>query len=148
MRLLLSHTRLVSGIIIFLMLMAGHFNVVAKEKTPDQIPGTTKVFAEDVIDLAEKLPELLIIDARITQDRKQGYIEGSVSLPDIKTDCKSLARVIPAKSAPVLFYCNGVKCGRSVKSSRRAVKCGYTNIYWFRGGFEEWKNKAFPIVKQ
>lgn len=118
-----------------------------KPKTPDNIPGTKKVVAEDIFDLVEKIPNLLIIDARIRMDRKQGYIEGSVSLPDVETDCKSLARVISGKHAPVLFYCNGVKCGRSVKSSRTALKCGYDNIYWFRGGFEEWKQNDFPYIK-
>jgi rhodanese-related sulfurtransferase len=114
---------------------------------PDSIPGTTKVDAEKLLDLANTIPNLIIIDARITKDRAQGYIEGSVSLQDIDTNCDSLAKKIPEKTTPVLFYCNGPKCGRSVKSSRKALKCGYTNIYWFRGGFEEWKNKNYPFLK-
>jgi rhodanese-related sulfurtransferase len=118
-----------------------------KKDAPLLIPGTTKVFAEGILDLAEKIPDLLIIDARIRSDRQQGYIEGSISLPDIETSCATLAKVIPTKKAPVLFYCNGVKCGRSVNSSRTALECGYNNIYWFRGGFEEWKDKDLPFIK-
>lgn len=116
--------------------------------TPLQIPGTTKVLAEDILRLAEKNSDLLIIDARIHSDRKHGYIEDSISLPDIDTNCASLAKIIPTKKAHVLFYCNGVKCGRSEKSSRIALKCGYNNIYWFRGGYEEWKAKKFPFIKE
>ena len=115
---------------------------------PDSIPGTTKVDAEGVLELAEKNPALVIVDARIRQDRLQGYIEGSVSLPDVDTRCESLARIIPRKSTPVLFYCNGPKCGRSVHSSRKALDCGYTSVYWYRGGFEEWKNKNYPYLKK
>jgi len=116
--------------------------------SPDTILGTTKVDAEGVIDLVEKIPGLIIIDARIRQDRVQGYIEGSVSLPDIETNCEKLMQVIPRKSSPVLFYCNGPKCGRSVQSSLKAQTCGYHNVYWFRGGFEEWKNKNYPFLKE
>ncbi len=116
--------------------------------SPDSIPGTTKVDAEGVLELAEKNPELVIVDARIRQDRLQGYIEGSISLPDVDTNCESLARVIPRKSTPVLFYCNGPKCGRSVHSSRKALDCGYTGVYWYRGGLEEWKNKNYPYLKK
>lgn len=119
-----------------------------KKDAPLLILGTTKVSAEGVLDLVAKIPELLIIDARIRADRKQGYIEGSLSLPDIATNCTSLAKVIPKKNVPVLFYCNGVKCGRSVKSSRIALKCGYNNIYWFRGGYAEWKAKNYPFIKE
>jgi len=118
-----------------------------KKDAPLLIPGTTKVLAEEVLDLAEKTLDLIVIDARIISDRRHGYIQDSISLPDIETDCESLAKIIPKKTSAVLFYCNGIKCGRSVKSSNIAIKCGYENIYWFRGGFEEWKTKNFPFIK-
>lgn len=118
----------------------------AKVTVPDKIPGTTLVNAEGMIALATKTPDLVIIDARIEGDRKHGFIEGSVSLPDLQTNCASLAKVIPKKSSPTLFYCNGVNCGRSVTSTHIALKCGYTNLYWFRGGYEEWTDKNYPVV--
>lgn len=119
-----------------------------KKLAPEQIAGTTKVDAEGLIELAEKLPDLIIVDARIRMDRRQGYIEDSLSLPDIQTNCATLKTLIQNKQQPALFYCNGVKCGRSVKSINIAMQCGYKNIYWFRGGFEEWKNKGFPFIKE
>jgi rhodanese-related sulfurtransferase len=133
---------------LLLLLLCVNTGYAAKKKlAPLQIPGTIKVTAEQVIELAEKIPDMVIIDARITSDRVQGYIEGSISLPNIKTNCKSLAKLIPTKKSPVLFYCNGVKCGRSGKSAIIAMKCGYSKIYWFRGGFEEWKSKNYPFIK-
>ncbi|WP_455366992.1 rhodanese-like domain-containing protein, partial [Kaarinaea lacus] len=75
-----------------------------------------------------------------------GWIEGSVGLPDYDTSAESLAKHIPSKSTPVLFYCNGVKCGRSVNSSKVAIEAGYQNIYWFRGGWEEWTEKGMPAT--
>ncbi|MDO8704483.1 MAG: rhodanese-like domain-containing protein [Sulfuricaulis sp.] len=128
--------------------LAGLARAADKVIAPDTIPGTTKVDAEGVLDVVEKIPHLVIIDARIRQDRVQGYIEGSVSLPDVDTSCESLKKIIPRKSSPVLFYCNGPKCGRSVSSSRHALACGYTQVYWFRGGFEEWKQKNYPFLKE
>lgn len=114
--------------------------------SPDLIPGSTKVDAEGVINIVNTIPELVIVDARIAADRKQGFIEGSVSLPDIDTNCDSLGKVIRKKNQPILFYCNGIKCGRSVKSVKTAMQCGYDKIFWFRGGFEEWKTKGYPFV--
>ncbi len=135
------------GLILFSALWANCGNVYAAEiVSPEAIPGTTRVDAEGVINIVEKISDLVIIDARITIDRKQGFIEGSRSLPDIDTTCTSLEKVAPGKTRPVLFYCNGVKCGRSVKSINIAQGCGYEKIYWFRGGFEEWKAKGYPFV--
>lgn len=115
---------------------------------PDAIEGAIKVDAEDIFELAESQPELVIIDARLAGDRKEGYIEGSISLPNTETSCERLAEVIPQQSTPALFYCNGIHCGRSVKSIEIARACGYSMIYWFRGGFEEWQAKGYPYPKK
>jgi len=118
------------------------------ETSPDNIPNTTKVNAEQLIELANSYPELVIIDSRISGDRKKGYIEGSISLPNTITDCVSLNKHINKKSIPTIYYCNGTKCGRSVKAIKIAQTCGYNNIYWFRGGFEEWLSKDLPYIKK
>ncbi len=130
--------------LVIILLPAG---ISLAKDAPVSIPGTIKITAEGLIDLIDEIPKLVIVDSRIAGDRKNGYIEGSLSLPDIKTNCNSLAKIIPEKSAPTLYYCNGVKCGRSVKAINIAQTCGYSNIYWFRGGFEEWLDKGFPYLQ-
>ena len=115
--------------------------------TPEQIEGTTKISADDIFSLFEKHDNLVIIDSRAPADRSKGYIEGSIALPDDDTNKESLAKHIPSLDTPVVFYCNGVNCGRSVKASKMAVKFGYKTIYWFRGGWEEWQKKGFPVAK-
>ncbi|HEB92809.1 MAG TPA: rhodanese-like domain-containing protein [Gammaproteobacteria bacterium] len=116
--------------------------------TPEAITGSTVVNAEQLIELANQTPDLVIIDSRIRGDRKQGYIETSISLPDIDTHCDSLARIISDKATAVLFYCNGVKCKRSGKAVKIAVDCDYRRIYWFRGGFQEWLAKGYPYLQE
>ena len=116
-------------------------------KSPDHIDGVTKVGAEGVIELIERIENIIIVDSRIPGDRQKGYIESSVSLPDTKTNCKTLSKVIPEKTRAALFYCNGIKCGRSAIAIEIAKKCGYSELYWFRGGFELWLKKGFPFIK-
>ena len=136
---------------LLLLLLALHTPALAlgedKPLSPMSIPGTTKVDAEELLQLIQEEPRLIVIDARISTDRNQGYIEDSISLPDINTDCGSLKKIAADKSTPLLFYCNGPKCGRSAKSVQKAVACHYTQLYWFRGGFEEWRAKGYPTIK-
>ncbi len=115
--------------------------------SPETIEGSTRINAEELIELASTLDNLVIIDARINTDRKQGYITGSVSLPDTRTNCNSLLQYIKTKSSPVVFYCNGPHCRRSDRAVAIARDCGYEKIYWFRGGFEEWKEKKYLISR-
>ena len=122
--------------------------VFAEKNAPESIDGTKRVSAEQVVDLVMNNADVVVIDARKASDRDEaGWIEGSIGLPNYDTNAESLAKHIPSKSTPVLFYCNGVKCGRSVESSKKAVSMGYQNIYWFRGGWEEWKQKGLPVSR-
>jgi len=117
---------------------------VKKIKIPEQISGSILINSEDLIKLSQSLEEMVVIDSRVTEDRNMGYIENSLSLPDMETNCKTLNKNISTLETPVVFYCNGPECGRSVIATRKAVQCGYTHLYWFRGGFAEWKNKDYP----
>ncbi len=118
--------------------------LAGKTEVQETIEGTTRVTAEQVIELVEGTPDLVIIDARKAADYEKGFIEGAIDLPDTETTEASLAAHVASKNTPVLFYCNGVRCGRSVKSSKMAVSWDYTNIYWFRGGWGEWTEKGYP----
>ena len=117
------------------------------ELTPEQLDGTTKVSAEKVIDLFESAPNLTVIDARKASDFEKGHIEGAINLANTDTDEASLSKIVPAKADPVLFYCNGITCGRSVESAKKAVSYGYSKVYWFRGGMQEWEQKGLPVEK-
>lgn len=125
------------------------FATISFAKAPPSplfIEGTQKITAETLIQFAGEKPDLIIIDSRIKSDRNLGYIEGSISLPDESTSCISLAKIIKNKTSPVAFYCNGPKCGRSAVAVKVAIKCGYSNTYWFRGGFETWQKKKYPFI--
>jgi len=115
--------------------------------SPESIDGSTRINAEALIELAREHEDLVIVDSRIQSDRHQGYISGSVSLPDTETNCSSLFMLAHNKQNEVVFYCNGPKCRRSDRAVVIARECGYKKIYWFRGGFEEWMNKQYLITK-
>lgn len=136
------------GLLTLLYLFFFSFSVSAAENnTPEYIDDVIMVGAEGIIELIGKNKDLVLVDSRIRGDRKKGFIESSVSLPDTETDCGSLAKIIKNKNSPALFYCNGVKCGRSAIAIKIAKRCGYKELYWFRGGFEVWMEKGFPFLK-
>lgn len=110
-------------------------------------PGVTLVQAEGVVRLAKERHDLVMIDARNTTDRRMGYIEDSISLPDDQTNCNTLSVITANLDQPLLFYCNGASCVRSRRAIQKASDCGYRNLYWFKGGYEEWLKKRFPVIR-
>ncbi len=109
---------------------------------PVSIDRTIKTPAEQFIERANEVPHRTIIDSRILGDRQQGFIEGSYSLSDVETNYDRLTKIIAKKNTPTLYYCN------DAKAMVIARRCGYNNIYWFRGGFEECSVKGYPYIKE
>ena len=130
-----------------LSLLLSQVTIADEYLSPDTIEGSTKINAESLIQLARDHEDLVIIDSRISSDRTQGFIDGSISLPDTRTNCVSLLPIIDRKNTTTVFYCNGPKCRRSDRAVVIAIECGYNNVYWFRGGLEEWKNNNYLISK-
>jgi rhodanese-related sulfurtransferase len=53
---------------------------------------------------------------------------------------------VPEKSAPVVFYCVGSQSWHSVNAAMRAVRAGYTNVMWYRGGIQAWQAAGLPTT--
>ncbi|HEY0832532.1 MAG TPA: rhodanese-like domain-containing protein [Azospirillum sp.] len=114
---------------------------------PMAIPGATTVDAEGIVKLVETMPTLVILDNRQEGDFNAGHIEGAVRLIDTDiTGPDVMAKHVAAKDTPVLFYCNGVKCGRAAAAAQKALGWGYSKVHYYALGMEEWKAKGLPLA--
>lgn len=102
--------------------------------------------SENLIDLYQSVPGLKIIDSRYHEDHVLGHIEHSHNLPHDETSCKSLSRIAGSRDQALVFYCNGLNHGASMKAIEAASSCGYKRLFWLRGGFVEWQDKDYPFV--
>jgi len=128
--------------------------VWAGPHTPNSLPGATVITAEKARSMVEK--GVLIVDARVANEYVEEHIAGARNIPykeksaksvdfDARQDRFDLAKLPPDKNTPVIFYCNGSECWKSYKSCVTAIKGGYRNVYWLRGGIPEWKSKGYAV---
>jgi rhodanese-related sulfurtransferase len=116
-------------------------------EAPMEIPGATTVDAEGVITLIETTPDLVILDNRSVADYDAGHIEGAIRLIDTDiTGAADIAAHVPSLDSPVLFYCNGLSCGRAANAAEMAVDFGYTNVSYYALGMTEWRELGLPLV--
>ncbi len=105
-----------------------------------------KVIATD--DLRAMLDEkkaMLLIDARTKDEYQEAHIQGAISIPEKNFD--ESVSLLPADQGSLLvFYCNGVKCGKSKKAAKKADALGYKNILIYSEGFPVWEEKGNKIV--
>jgi len=97
---------------------------------------------KSMIDLKK---DFVLIDARTREEYQEVHITNALSIPENKFDESS--SLLPAdKSYLIVFYCNGVKCGKSKKAAKKADALGYKNILVYGEGFPVWEEKGNKIV--
>ncbi|MGA7828684.1 MAG: rhodanese-like domain-containing protein [Geobacteraceae bacterium] len=93
------------------------------------------------IDQKEKM---VLIDARTPAEYKEAHIIGAINIPE--KQFASAKQKLPAKKdALLIFYCNGVKCGKSTRVAKIVQPLGYTNILVYREGIPVWEERGFPL---
>jgi rhodanese-related sulfurtransferase/ABC-type phosphate/phosphonate transport system substrate-binding protein len=122
--------------------------------TPRALPGATVVDAKTVAQLLQS--GATYVDTRTDAEFKAGHVAGAILVPygeksakeadfDPAQDKFEVAKLGPDKNAELIFACNGPECWKSFKASHAAVKAGYKKVYWFRGGFPEWRTSGMKF---
>lgn len=107
----------------------------------------TVLNAEELIEQVRQNTDVLLIDTRVMADRREGYIEGSISIPLSQLGCDTLKHVAKQQIQPIIFYCSNDVCGATRSPLQIAQSCGYKNLSWFKGGYHSWRIGKYPIQK-
>jgi len=121
--------------------------------TPNRIPGglviTTRALATllqdrdsgallfDVLGGMEALPNALQA-AWVSQP---GHFNDQVQQQFVQ----ALAAQLQGRTdTPLVFYCESTECWMSYNAALRAIKAGYSQVFWYRGGLVAWKAAGLP----
>jgi len=115
---------------------------VAAEKGKDSIK---VVSSEELKMLIEQnTPGLVVVDSRSAEEYLEAHIKNALSIPVSKLE-KDVSMLPTSKDTRLVFYCNGVKCGKSGKSAKIAVDSGYRDVTVYADGMPVWEEKGYPI---
>lgn len=88
--------------------------------------------------------EMTVVDARNPEEFQEVHIKGAISIP-VKQWDKYAFQLPSEKGAKIIFYCNGVKCGKSKDAAQKALAMGYENVLIYAEGMPVWEEKGLPI---
>jgi len=122
--------------------------------TPTTLPGAQIISATEAKALIAK--GVPVYDVRVEEEYHTAHVPGALSVPykegsakevgfDQADDQFALNKLPKDKNAPFMMYCDGTICWKSYKSAVMAIEAGWKNVYWFRGGFPEWKEAGLPV---
>ena len=83
-------------------------------------------------------------------DHPGGHIPGALNLPielwgsnaGPVEDGKAFTDVVGNKDAKVVIYCGNPACGKSLVGVQVAAQLGYTNVFRYQGGWQEWQDEG------
>ncbi len=122
--------------------VSGADTIASRQLTKE---GYALIDTETLKGYLESDPEkCVVIDARNPEEYQEVHIQGAVNVP--QKHFSQYAHLLPQeKSAQIIFYCNGIKCGKSRKAAIKAIKMGYDNVLVYAEGMPVWEEKGMPI---
>jgi len=115
---------------------------LAAEKGKDPFKVVTSEELKSLID--QETTGLVVIDARSAEEYQEVHIKSALSIPLTKLE-KDATLLPAAKDTRLVFYCNGVKCGKSGKSAKIAIDNGYKDVSVYADGMPVWEEKRYPV---
>ncbi|WP_328302466.1 rhodanese-like domain-containing protein [Streptomyces sp. NBC_00435] len=84
-----------------------------------------------------------VVEALPEQYYKEAHLPGALLLPvdDVDTLAPGL---LPDKDAEVIVYCTGTTCSNSGIAAARLAELGYSNVYTYKDGKEDWIGGGLP----
>ena len=140
----MAKTRCLIFSLISLMIVLTPAHVMAAKKvSPKTVSGATTVSTAEAKRLFDQGATFL--DVRSNRDWEAGRIPGSHHIELKKKFNEDSLGAIIEKGQPIVIYCNSTGCMRSSKACAKAVGWGYTNVYYYRLGFPDWKGAGYAI---
>jgi rhodanese-related sulfurtransferase len=89
--------------------------------------------------------EFILIDTRSKEEYQEAHIINAINIPE-KQFQQIAPDIIKVKDKMLIFYCSGVKCGKSKRTAKIAHEMGYTNLVIYNEGFPVWEERGLKIV--
>lgn len=140
-----------------LIVCVAFVGVAHAQETPNTVQGAKVVSITDAKALVDG-KSAVFVDTRAVVNFGKGHIPGAIAVSykeksdkvanfDPSGDVLDMAKLPADKAKTVVFYSDGPLGWKSYKATVMAVKAGYTNAHYFRGGFSEWESKGMPVAK-
>ena len=115
-----------------------------EHEAPESLRGALVINADDLQEMRADMSDLVIIDTRDAPNLTS-TIGGAIHLTELDASPSTLLQQYPDKQTAMVFFGESAHAISSFKTARRVIGYGYVNVFWMRGGIEEWTAKGYPL---
>lgn len=98
---------------------------------------------KELVEKIERGDDFVLVDALSPQHYERSHLPGAVNLPLEFID--EAEKMVPDKNSELVVYCMNVDCGTSAEEARELEEMGYTNVFHYPGGKQDWLNANLPV---
>ena len=131
------------SVFIAILISAGNVLASTKKVSPETVNGAKTIQTTEAKRLFDQ--GAAFIDVRSNRDWDAGRIPGSVHIELKKVFSEETLAAVTDKNQPVVIYCNSTGCMRSSKATKKAVGWGFSNVFYYRLGYPDWKSSGYAI---
>lgn len=96
--------------------------------------------------LQQRLGKATLVEALPEQYWRDWHLPGACNLPHDQV--RQLApALLPDKSAEIVVYCASATCQNSHIAARVLAQMGYTNVFVYPGGKQDWQEAGLAVER-
>lgn len=91
-------------------------------------------------------PSVALVEVLDEEHYRKFHLPDAVNVPISADDFDiRIQEVVPEESRPVIVYCLDAECQASPKAAQRMENLGYTDVFDYEAGKEDWKAAGLPV---
>ncbi len=91
--------------------------------------------------------DFAIVDVLDPKYYKKSHLPDAVNVPVNGDFDEKIQQVVPDKNQPVVVYCANKQCQASPTAAKKMDELGYSEVYDYEEGKEDWQNAGLPTEK-
>ncbi len=103
---------------------------------------TTTISREELVARLEQ-GEVTLVEALGPRYYEDAHLPGAINLPHDQVDELAPTR-LPDRDAQIVVYCANTACQNSAVVARRLTQLGYTNVFDYEDGKQDWIEAGLP----
>ena len=98
----------------------------------------------------DSVNDITVVNTLPEDQFENNKIDGSINIPQTAPDFvdRVSAAVSQNKNAEIVVYCASAKCDSSTQAAKKLEQAGFTKVFEYEGGAQEWNQMHEATAKR
>ena len=87
----------------------------------------------------------MLVEVLSEESYEDFHLPGAINVPVRSDDFAKRIQLAANKDDEVVVYCQNTECDASPRAAQKMEELGFTNVYDYEGGKEDWRSAGLPV---